>query len=141
MANVWIKTHISHTSPPKSPEVLKVSLFRKQIGVSQILPKNEWTNLFCLLFYSSRQTNQIHPFVFGESTARQSAFRFYLTFSVTSITAFTMYCEEMIPYRRCTTQTKHACAIDVITTRMGLHEPYLASIIPPKSHHQRYGIQ
>ena len=38
-------------------------------------PKNERTNLICLLFYSSRQTNQIRPFVFfGESTARQSAF-------------------------------------------------------------------
>ena len=39
--------------------------------------------MFCFLSYSSQQTNQIHPFVFffGESTARQSAFRFYLTFS------------------------------------------------------------
>ena len=28
-------------------------------------PKNERTNLFCLFFYSSRQTNQIRLFVFG----------------------------------------------------------------------------
>ena len=44
------------------------------------------TNLFCLLFYSSRQTNQIRLFVFlGESTARQSAFRFYLTFRMSGM--------------------------------------------------------
>ena len=30
-------------------------------------PKNKGTNLFCLLFYSSRQTNQIRPFVFWEN--------------------------------------------------------------------------
>ena len=50
--------------------------------VCKLLPKNKRTNLFCLLFYSSQQTNQICPFVFfGESTARQFVFRFYLTFS------------------------------------------------------------
>ena len=35
-----------------------------------LLPKNEWTNLFCLLFYSSRQTNQICPFIFWENLQR-----------------------------------------------------------------------
>ena len=35
--------------------------------VCQLLPKNEWTNLFCLLSYSSQQTNQIRPFVFWEN--------------------------------------------------------------------------
>ena len=32
-----------------------------------LLPKNERTNLFCLLFYSSRKTNQICPFIFWEN--------------------------------------------------------------------------
>ena len=41
----------------------------------------EAENVTSMLFYSSRQTNQIRPFIFlGESIARQSAFRFYLTF-------------------------------------------------------------
>ena len=41
----------------------------------------EAENVTSMLFYSSRQTNQIRPFIFlGESMARQSAFRFYLTF-------------------------------------------------------------
>ena len=37
--------------------------------VCSLLPKNEGTNLFCLLFYSSRQTNQIGPFIFWEKLA------------------------------------------------------------------------
>ena len=33
----------------KFHKLVKVSWFRKQIGASLILPKNKWTNLFCLL--------------------------------------------------------------------------------------------
>ena len=32
-----------------------------------LLPKNKWTNLFCLIFYSSQQTNQICQFLFWEN--------------------------------------------------------------------------
>ena len=38
-------------------------------------------NLFCLLFYSSRQTNQIHLFVFWKNL-QLICFLFYLTFSL-----------------------------------------------------------
>jgi hypothetical protein len=41
--------------------------------------KNEQTNLFCLLFFMANTSNLSVRF-FGESTVRQSAFWFYLTF-------------------------------------------------------------
>ena len=46
-------------------------------------PKKRTDDFFCQLFYSWRQTNQIRSFIcfLGESTARQSAFWFYLTLS------------------------------------------------------------
>ena len=57
----------------------------------QVKPKADWravdshkkqTNLFCLLFCFSQKTKQIHSFIFwGDSVARQSCFRFYLTFN------------------------------------------------------------
>ena len=63
--------------------VPKGELISKAIYGLLTSPKNERMSLFSLLFYSSRQTKQIRPFVFlGESTARQSAFRFYLTFKL-----------------------------------------------------------
>ena len=34
------------------------------------LPKNERTNLFCLLFYFLRQTNKIRSFIFWENLRR-----------------------------------------------------------------------
>ena len=45
----------------------KGQLISKSRLASNIRPKNERTNLFGLLFYSSQQTNQIRPFVFGEN--------------------------------------------------------------------------
>ena len=53
---------------------------------------------FVCFFNSSRQTNQIRPFVFWEnlSTAlRQSAFRFYLNFKKNSNLVFFPYCSKM----------------------------------------------
>ena len=46
---------------------LKGHLISKAIYGLLTSPKNERTNLFCLLFYSSWQTNQIRPFVFCEN--------------------------------------------------------------------------
>ena len=48
--------------------------------------KNERTNLFCLLFYSSRQTNQIRRFVFWENLRLDN-----LLFGFTSPLAFILY--------------------------------------------------
>ena len=45
----------------------KGQLISKPIYDLLTSPKNERTNLICLLFYSSRQTNQIRPFVFLEN--------------------------------------------------------------------------
>ena len=49
----------------------------KAICLPLILPKNEQTNLFCLLFllFTANKTNSL-----GNSMARQSCLRFYLTF-------------------------------------------------------------
>ena len=49
------------------------------------VPKNKKTNLFRLLFYSyGKQIKFVRSF-FGESTACQSTFRFYLTFTTKTI--------------------------------------------------------
>ena len=55
----------------------KGQIISKAIYGQLTSPKNERMNLFCLLFYSSGQTNQIRRSVrfLGESTVRQSAFR------------------------------------------------------------------
>ena len=45
----------------------KVTLFRSNLWSANFSQKNERTNLFHLLFHSSRQTYQICPFVFWEN--------------------------------------------------------------------------
>ena len=46
---------------------VKGQLISKEIYGLLTSPKNELTNLFCLPFYSSRQTNKIHPSFFWEN--------------------------------------------------------------------------
>ena len=59
--------------------ISKCQLISKAIYGRLTSPKNKQTYLIGLIFYSSRQANQIRSFTFlGESTARQSTFRFYL---------------------------------------------------------------
>ena len=53
---------------------------------------NKQTYLIGLIFYSSRQANQIHPFTFlGESSARQSTFRFYLRLELAALWCTTKF--------------------------------------------------
>ena len=85
----------------------------------QLISKADWRaidspkkrDFFFFLFYYLRQTNQIRPFVFlGESTAPQSAFWFYLTFS----------------YQDCVTQgSKNMIVYVILDTRVYKLEPSL----------------
>ena len=54
--------------------------FENNLWSANFSQKKERTSLFCLFFYSSWQKNSSVCFL-GDSTARQSPFRFHLTFN------------------------------------------------------------
>ena len=62
-----IKLFLVTIYPLNLEAAAKGQLISKAIYGLLTSPKNEEPNLFCLLFYSSRQTNQIPPFVFWEN--------------------------------------------------------------------------